>query len=349
MISNNPYVKYSIYFFYFFIVLFIALFIWNYFYLLFYYKTTPVDLVYLWVDSNDAAWKQKQTEFKKKYAEHSGEQYRSLPYDAVTDSHFEQMDELYFSILSVRKYANWVRKIFIVVDEQKPIWFDALKEIVPKIELVDIRQIMDPSYIPCYNSIAIETNLYKIPGLAEYFIYSNDDMFIGDTINKSDLIMSDGKVAVIPHSEKFAKRYKNMSAHKYHLLNMQKMLDLEFGEKERQRIQHVPLVLRKSVYEEIVAKFPDEVARNHTPFRDKINFHVHYFVQWYMIETNRAIWKHMPNVVIYPSKEKEDMTKYFANIQKRKYKWICLNNMENAEKNRMIREFLDQWKNDLLQ
>jgi hypothetical protein len=57
----------------------------------------------------------------------------------------------------------------------------------------------------------------------------------------------------------------------------------------------------------------------------------------------------MPNVVIYPSKEKEDMIKYFANIQKRKYKWICMNNMENVEKNRMIREFLDQWKNDLLQ
>lgn len=334
--------------FYFITFCFLLLFLGNYFHHLVYYKTMPVDLVYLWVDLDDPAWRQKQITFKKKFQEMSGDVYQNLPHDAISNSHYEQMDELYFSILSVRKYMNWVRNIYIVVDEQKPKWFDALKEIIPKIQLVDIRQIMDPGYIPCYNSIAIETNLYKIPGISEYFIYANDDMFVGDTIKKSDLIHTDGRVSIIPHSEKFAKRYRNMSAHKYHLINMRNMLDFEFGEKERQRIQHVPLVLRKSVYEEIVAKFPKEVMKNHTPFRDKGNFHVHYFVQWYMLETNRAIWKNLPNIVINPSKTEEDMEKYFENIRKRKYKWICMNNMEDEDKNKKMREFLEQWKQDLL-
>ena len=340
--------NYSFYSFIIIAIFFILLFLFNYFYSLFYYFTLPVDLVYLWVDANDPIWKQKQERFKKKFNETAGEVYNNLPYDSVTNTHFEQMDELYFSILSVRKYMNWVRNIYIVVDEQKPKWFDALKEIIPKIQLIDIRQIMDPQFIPCYNSIAIETNLYKIPGLSEYFIYSNDDMFVGDTIHKNDLISLDGKVTIIPHPEKFSRKYKNMSAHKYHIMNMRNMLDIEFGEKERQRIQHIPLMLRKSVYQEIVEKFPEEIIKNHTPFRDKINFHIHYFVQWYMLETNRGYWKSLSNVVIHSTKTEEEMGKYFQNIRKRKYKWICMNNMENKKKNEMIRDFLEQWKNDLL-
>jgi hypothetical protein len=240
---------------------------------------------------------------------------------------------------------NWVRNIYIVVDEQKPQWFDELKSTkMPNIHLVDIREMMDEQYIPCYNSIAIETNLHKIPGLSEYFMYFNDDMFVGCPISKKDIIRADGKIKVIPHQEKLALQYRNMSAHKYHILNMKFMLDHRFGEKERQRIQHVPLVLRKSVYEEIWREFPREIERNHTSFRDKINFHIHYFVQWYMIEKKIAIMSYLPNIVLLSKYNTVYLERCFENILQERYKLFCIQSFtDNPEKKSLYIDFIHKW------
>ena len=40
--------------------------------------------------------------------------------------------------------------------------------------------------LPVFNSRAIEINLHRIPGLAEQFVYFNDDMFITKPVTKED-------------------------------------------------------------------------------------------------------------------------------------------------------------------
>jgi hypothetical protein len=327
------------------IIVSILIILWNFIQPYYFYWSTPIDIVYLWVDANDPTWLQKNIEFKESYNELNPDNFQNLTRDAIYTERYKQINELYYSILSVKKYMNWVRNIYVVVDEQKPEWFDDLKQTMPNIHLVDIREIMEPQYIPCYNSIAIETNIYKIPGLSEYFLYFNDDMFVGNHISKQEFIRPDGKIIVIPHHEKIKTMYKEMTAHKYHIINMKRMLDYHFGEKERTRIQHVPLLLRKSIYKEIVEKFPEEIRNNHTPFRDKINFHIHYFVQWYMIEKKLAYMSYIPNVVIYQTFTNEMILKYLENIQKGQYKLFCINTMsEDKIKELIVIHFLKEWE-----
>jgi UDP-N-acetylglucosamine-lysosomal-enzyme len=40
---------------------------------------------------------------------------------------------------------------------------------------------VNKSHLPVFSSPAIETHLHRIPGLARYFIYFNDDVFLGAT------------------------------------------------------------------------------------------------------------------------------------------------------------------------
>ena len=74
-------------------------------------------------------------------------------------------------------YASWVRTIYLVTDGQVPHWLDTGH---PRIRLVDHRQIFrDQSALPVFNSHAIESQLHHIDGLAEHYLYLNDDMFFG--------------------------------------------------------------------------------------------------------------------------------------------------------------------------
>jgi hypothetical protein len=124
-----------------------------------------IDLVYLWVDGNDPAWLAKKRAFTGEFRE-GGETDSSARY---TDN-----SELKYSLRSAEKYAPWIRRIFIVTDGQTPEWLDTSN---PRISVVDHKQILPPEALPSFNSALIELFLYKIPGLAERFLYANDDMF----------------------------------------------------------------------------------------------------------------------------------------------------------------------------
>jgi|SRR5690554_129082 len=128
-------------------------------------KGQEVDLIYLWVDGEDPVWQEKKS------------RYTNMVYDnseAHNKGRYADNDELKYALRSAHKHVPWIRKIFIVTDNQQPAWLDTNH---PKIKVVDHQEIFPEGVLPCYNSSVIEYFLYKIPGLAERFLYSNDDMF----------------------------------------------------------------------------------------------------------------------------------------------------------------------------
>jgi hypothetical protein len=144
----------------------------------------PVDLVYTWVDSQDEAW------FKRK-SEHIAKTVSKLAVDGIDKSRFRNNDELKYSLRSIEKYAPWVRKIFIVTDRQQPKWLNIKNK---KIEIVDHRDIFpDQSYLPTYNSMAIEACIHRIKDLSEHYLYFNDDFILGNYCSRSTFFSSDGK------------------------------------------------------------------------------------------------------------------------------------------------------------
>lgn len=139
-----------------------------------------IDLVYFWVDGNDPKWQAKHDAFcgnKSCSAEVNGK------------NRYANNDELKYSLRSVEKYAPWLRKIFIITDNQVPEWLDTSN---PKVKIVDHTEILPAESLPCFNSCLIGHYVYKIPGLAEHFLLGNDDTFINKEVTPNDFFTPSG-------------------------------------------------------------------------------------------------------------------------------------------------------------
>ena len=130
-----------------------------------------IDFVVTWVNMDDPEW---QNEFSK----YSGNKDNTK--NGVSKARFRDYGFLKYWFRGVEKFAPWVRKIHFVTSGQKPDWLD---ESNPKIHLVSHKDFIPAEFLPTYNSVVIERYMYRIPGLAEHFVYFNDDFFIINNIN----------------------------------------------------------------------------------------------------------------------------------------------------------------------
>ena len=130
-------------------------------------KKEKIDVVYTWVTFNQKLKK----EINELKGEHSND--NSDPHRYIDN------DELKYSLRSLERNANWVHKIYIVVhDGQRPLW---LKE-TPRLKIIKHSDIIPKKYLPTYNSLCIESFLYKIPNLTEKYIYFNDDLLLWNKV-----------------------------------------------------------------------------------------------------------------------------------------------------------------------
>ncbi|XP_052801171.1 N-acetylglucosamine-1-phosphotransferase subunits alpha/beta-like isoform X2 [Mya arenaria] len=102
----------------------------------------------------------------------------------VSASRFEDNEELRYSLRSLERFAPWVRHVYIVTNGQLPYWLNLEN---PRITLVTHDEIFqNKSHLPSFSSPAIESNLHRIPGLSDKFIYMNDDVMFGKEVWPDD-------------------------------------------------------------------------------------------------------------------------------------------------------------------
>lgn len=133
-------------------------------------RTPPgdIDVVFTWVDGADPAWQARR-------ASRDSDALGLHP-TATNAARFEQSGELRQALAAVERFAPWRRRVFLVTDGQRPTW---LGEEFPHVELVRHSEIFtDPEALPTFNSHAIESQLHHIQGLAEQWLYFNDDVFL---------------------------------------------------------------------------------------------------------------------------------------------------------------------------
>ena len=152
-----------------------------------------IDLVYLWVDGNDPQWQAKRNAFVK-IADGKTEE--------TCKGRYANNDELKYSLRSVEKHAPWIRRIFIVTDNQTPEWLDVSN---PKIKIIDHKDIIPKKNLPCFNAYVIEYFLYKIPELSEQFLFANDDMFLNADLQPDFFFTKDGFPVVRLKKKTFGK------------------------------------------------------------------------------------------------------------------------------------------------
>ena len=215
----------------------------------------PIDVVYTWVDGSDPDWQ------RRKSAALAAVGDRSINQVAANQSRFISRNELKYSLRSIAAFAPWVRHIFLVTDDQVPDWLD---DSGPRLTVVPHRELFDGTgVLPTFNSHAIESRLHRISGLAEHFLYFNDDMFLGRPVPPTAFFHANGIAKFFPspsqleagpatvHDAPVTAAGKNNRRH----------LRDRFGRSIAQKMMHVPYPLRKSVLEEIEQALPGEVLR----------------------------------------------------------------------------------------
>ena len=104
----------------------------------------------------------------------------------------KDMEELKYSIRSIFKYIPWIRKIFIVMPNDKVRFFKNIEAIRDKIVYIKEKDIIG---FDTANSAPLQFNLYKLEkyGISQNFIYMDDNYFIGGNLKKTDLFYYDDK------------------------------------------------------------------------------------------------------------------------------------------------------------
>ena len=141
----------------------------------------PFDIVVTWVDPDDPDWRNAYDRYR-----------RSVPTQddrSVGFGRYRDLGLLRYAIRAVFRNASWFRTLHLVTAGHTPDWLDLAH---PKINLVCHDQIFsDTETLPTFNSVAIESQLHRIPGLSERFLYINDDVLILRQTRSSDFFGGD--------------------------------------------------------------------------------------------------------------------------------------------------------------
>ena len=226
-----------------------------------------IDAVILWVDGSDENHKKKLSQYVEN---------KSLLSSKGFLTRFEEVNEIEYCIKSIRKFAPYIKTIYVVTDEQTPSFLrkNPDNHEFQNIQIVDHKVIFKgyEAYLPTFNCFPIESLMYRIPKLAEHFIYFNDDMFLINETKPTDFFTEDGfpvlrgKWTNIENS-KFKDFLKAIGLKKKRISKITYKKAQEnsaeiLGLKKYLKLNHTPFPIRKSVFEQYFEKNKDILMGN---------------------------------------------------------------------------------------
>ena len=315
-----------------------------------------IDAVYTWVSSEDTQW---QMEFNQSIKQ-------SPPNSSIHPCRFRDLGEIFYSLLSLEQFAPWINKIFIVKRNYQSPQIDGLSLATRnKLIFIDVATLKPPElsydeFYPTFNSLAIESNLHRIPGLSEKFIYFNNDTFLGRPVS-SEYFFSGDKVRLsanrpIRLGEGFRILLKKFfyTGYTRHLLNTYKIFNQEiaspksvgFSILDSPKHQCSPLLVSGYQYLWDNAGIKNQLLINSSSkFRKDSNFHIGFLVSLTNLWRGKAL----------TFKEKEDASidlrfnfrKKLANLKISRPVRFCINddprNTNSAEIMQLVTEFMQDY------
>jgi hypothetical protein len=210
-----------------------------------------IDMVFSWVDGSSHEFVRERAKRMQSYVVGEGDD---------SEARYRQIDELKYALRSVYLFAPWVRRIFIATDSPAPDWLAKH----PKVTIVRSEEMFaDLSVLPTHNSHAVESQLHHIEGLAEHFLYSNDDMFFGRPVSP-DLFFSPGGITKFVEATTrigLGDTHPGRSGFENAARVNRALLRERFGKVTTRHLEHCAAPLRKSVMADLEAAFPEEFRR----------------------------------------------------------------------------------------
>ncbi|KTD15981.1 Capsular polysaccharide phosphotransferase SacB [Legionella lansingensis] len=228
----------------------------------------PVDAVITWVDGYDPVHRHKLESY-----------LGGIDNTNIASTRFNQHGEIHYCVRSLLYFAPWIRTIYIVTDNQIPLIVNDLggSPYAEKIQVIDHKTIFlhFEEALPTFNSLTIESLIWRIPNLSDHFIYLNDDCFLVSPVRKEDFIHNN-KIVLrgewkIHTERKWRNRLKNLFSQHGHspIVNehrhiQEKSAKLVGYNKRFFHLPHCPFFLRKKTLENFFAKYPNLLSKNVT-------------------------------------------------------------------------------------
>lgn len=316
-----------------------------------------IDFVVSWMNPYDDNW-------RKQKAKYWAIEINDPEYDYNQVARFRDWDNLQFWFRGVEKFAPWVRKIYFVTWDTVPAWLNVKN---PKIEVIRDAEIVPEGYAPCFSPNPIETNLHRIPGLSEHFVFFNDDMFLLKPVEKSDFFVNG-----LPREMGVAYTLVNNihnDPFQHMLLTMTGIINGFFDKKDVQRknrkkwinpiygkqnvntlstwynhgfsgimIPHLPSSMRKSTYEEVWEKIPEQLLKTASHrFRNPTDVTQYIFRYWAICKGEFE-----PTNVFSYGKEffmnDDTLPELCTIIEQQACKMICINDSKNIRNFEICRD-----------
>lgn len=136
-----------------------------------------MDAVITYVDNLDPVWQQE---------------YAAYAEEPQLNKRYRDWGTLKYLLRGIEANMPFIHNVYLVVstESQVPSWARR-----PDLRIVLHKDIIPQEYLPLFNSCSIEMFLHRIPGLAEEFLYFNDDMFPLAPCEREDFFI-DGKSAI---------------------------------------------------------------------------------------------------------------------------------------------------------
>ncbi len=239
-----------------------------------------IDAVVTWVNGADKEHTKKRLAHMESMQRHLVDKSGMLP------TRFNSVGEIDFCLRSLLQNAPWLRTIYIVTDGQTPSILKTFEgtPYAERFQVIDHRDIFRgfEQYLPTFNSLTIESMLWRIPGLSEQFIYLNDDCFVLRPVDE-DAFFQDGKPVLRGHW-KAQKAYKWKNVVKRFLgvyvpkkkgsrVLQENGATLAGFSKKYFHLQHVPFPLLKQTFVNFFKDNPEVLLKNlQYPFRHPEQF-----------------------------------------------------------------------------
>lgn len=302
--------------------------------------TFDIDMVFSWVDGTSSEFQRARAQRMQAYVVGEGDD---------SEARFRQIDELKYALRSVYLFAPWVRRIFIVTDSPAPAWLADH----PRVTIVRSEEFFaDLDALPTHNSHAVESQLHRIEGLSEHFLYSNDDMFFGRPVSP-DMFFSPGGITKfieattrIGMGEPDASRSGFENAARVN----RELLRERFGRVTTRHLEHAATPLRRSVMAELEAEFPDDFARTAaSAFRSRTDISVtNSLYHYYALMTGRAVVQTDARVLYVETTLANAASEMDRILKHHAYDFFCLNDGSQPEisverRTKTVQAFLERY------
>lgn len=239
----------------------------------------------------------------------------------IQKNRFSSYNVLDLQVKLIRKYASFIKNIFIVVADKNQV----PKELDLSIcKVVYHKDIIPEKFLPCFNSCTIEMFIHNIKGLDEEFVYFNDDVFILDYVSKRDFFLNHKPsltFAVKDINPNETNTYKKNLYNSSNLIFKQLKLENKYKDKYIS-VSHSYFPMLKSVCKMIFDKNIYSIYGSLTRTRNSKNYNTSIFHDYnYLTKNYNPIEKNY----IYLS-SLSPIHEITSNIVGKEKKFICINN-----------------------